>query len=36
MREDNPNADNEKKWLGQNLLGQVLGRVRDRIKKEEL
>lgn len=36
MREDDPNADNEKKWLGQNLLGQVLGRVRDRIKKEEL
>lgn len=35
LKEDNPDADDEEKWLGQNLLGQVLGRVREKIKKEE-
>lgn len=31
----NPDIDNEENWQGQNLLGKVLGEVRDRLKNEK-
>lgn len=34
--EDHPNALDKTKWAGQNLLGIVLMRVRDRIREDEL
>lgn len=35
LAEDNPNRFDESYWRGQNLLGEVLMEVRDRIRKEQ-
>ena len=35
MDYQNPDIDNEENWQGQNLLGKVLGEVRDRLKNEK-
>ncbi len=32
---DDPNADDEANWLGQNLLGKCLDRVRERLNREQ-
>lgn len=34
ISQDNPDVFNKDKWLGENLLGKVLGEVRERIKSE--
>lgn len=35
LTEDHPDAENPDKWLGQNLLGIVLERVRTRLREED-
>jgi len=35
LKEDDPNADNEDMWLGLNLLGKTLTRLRDDIRRNK-
>lgn len=34
LRKDDPGAWNKSTWLGKNLLGEILTRVRDKLREE--
>lgn len=34
LRKDDPRAWNKSTWLGKNLLGEILTRVRDKLREE--